>query len=103
MAVFTYPSESQYIYPVPNSGGGGGGTDFEVERRTLTAGEVLAGSLTLGQAPANASDVVLLVQDAGNMALGLDFTVSGSTLSWSGLGLDGLLAANDELTIFYKI
>jgi hypothetical protein len=97
--IFTYPNETQYIYPVPSAGGG---ADFEVERRTITAAEASAKQLTLSSVPANITDVILLVQGAGNMALGIDFSVSGSVLSWSGLGLDGLLAASDEITILYK-
>jgi hypothetical protein len=34
--------------------------------------------------------------------MGTIFTVSGNELSWSGLGLDGILSSGDNLTVLYN-
>lgn len=99
---FTYPNETQYIYPVPSSGGGGGAS-VEVEYRTLTAGEVTAGSLSLVDTPATPGDVVFGVEGGGVQVQPTDFVVSGTTLSWSGLSLDGILTAGDRVYILYTV
>jgi len=58
-------------------------------------------SVTLAATPANAASTVLHVQGAPHQEYGSDFTVSGTTLSWNGLGLDGLLEAGDKLRVVY--
>lgn len=70
--------------------------------RTLTSGEAAAKSLTLSTTPISASKVVVDVMGGlGAVEYAVDFTVSGTTLSWTGLGLDGLLSAGDKLRIVY--
>lgn len=83
------------------SGGGGGGTALKVEYRTITAPEATAKAITLVATPATATEVVLNVAAGTPQFYGDDFTVSGTTLSWSGLGLDGVLAAGDKLVVQY--
>lgn len=76
-----------------------------VERRVITAPEATAKSLTLSFTPVDGNAVVLDIMGVGpqdNFATG-DFTVSGTTLSWSGLGLDALpIAAGDIFRIVYE-
>jgi hypothetical protein len=103
MATFTYPNDTQFIYPVPSSGGGGGGADVDVEYRIISAGEATAKSLTLAAAPADSAEVVFGVEGGGVQILGLDFNVSGSTLTWNGLALDGIINAGDQVYILYPI
>jgi hypothetical protein len=88
-------------YPVQSGGGGGAGNTYTSELRTVTAPEATAKSLVLAATPITASGVIMLVASAPNQFYGLDFTVSGTTLTWAGLGLDGILAAGDQLTILY--
>lgn len=75
---------------------------YAVEIRTVTSGEATAKSLTLAATPATAATTILMIAGAPSQFYGLDFIVVGTTLSWSGLGLDGILAAGDHLTISYS-
>ena len=74
---------------------------YKVEYRTITSGEETAKALTLASLPATASYVSLDVISGGPQFFGTDFTVSGSTLSWAGLALDGVLVTGDKLRITY--
>jgi hypothetical protein len=73
----------------------------KVEVRALTAAEITAKQLTLASTPKQATAVELTPQGACEQIYGIDFTVTGTTLSWSGLGLDGVLAVSDEIVISY--
>lgn len=72
-----------------------------VEIRTITAGEETNKELILSATPLTTSKVILDVRGAAAQFYGDDYTVSGSTLSWSGLGLDGLLSDGDKVRIIY--
>lgn len=81
---------------------GGGGNAFEVEYRTLTGGEAAAKSLTLSQTPDDDTKVLVDVIGGTAQEFSVDFTCSGTTLSWTGLGLDSIpLVAGDKLRIVY--
>jgi len=85
-------------------GGGGGGTgsvDDVAHYHTLTTGEVTAKAITLPATPRTSSRVLLDVIGGCAQVFGEDFTVAGSILSWSGLGLDGILEAGDKLRVYY--
>jgi hypothetical protein len=71
------------------------------EYRTVTALEATNKQLTLANTPSTSSETHLDVIGGGPQFYGDDFSVSGSTLSWNGLGLDGLLATGDKLRIAY--
>jgi hypothetical protein len=73
----------------------------KTEYRTISAGEATAKALTLSNSPSISGEVNLDVIGGGPQFYGDDFIVSGSTLDWNGLGLDGLLAAGDKLRISY--
>lgn len=98
------PAAAQNIYvwymtngtPVPM---GPTGTQ-NVEYRTLSGGEAAAESLTLSATPISASKVMVDVIGGCAQEYSVDFTVSGTTLSWAGLGLAGLVAG-DKLRINY--
>lgn len=74
---------------------------WKTEYRTISAGEATAKSLTLAQAPASGTEVMLDVIGGGAQFYGDDFTVTVTTLSWSGLGLDGVLGSGDKVRIGY--
>lgn len=78
-------------------------SDLSAEQRTITTLEETNKSLTLAQAPLVPNAVILQIQGAPAQIYGLDYTVSGTTLSWNGLGLDGLLEENDEVSIVYSV
>lgn len=74
---------------------------YRAEYRTLTSGEASAKQLTLAFTPATPAYVSLDVIGGGPQFFGDDFTVSGATLDWNGLGLDGVLVTGDKLRIIY--
>jgi hypothetical protein len=79
----------------------GSGTQ-KVQTFTLNGTDITNKFITLSSSPLTPSETILLVEDAGNMFYGGDFTVSGNQLSWNGLSLDGILSSNDNLTVSYN-
>ena len=65
---------------------------------TLGSGDIIAGSVSIGITPSSPTLTRLTVGGV-RQTYGTDFSVSGSTLSWSGLGLDGILEAGDILQL----
>lgn len=94
---FYYDNGTSLVTP---SGGGG---EPDVELRTITGGEETAKQLTLASTPATANKTQLLIKGAPSQFYGDDYTVSGTTLSWNGLGLDGILLTGDKVTIIYWV
>lgn len=74
---------------------------FNVKYRTLTGGEITAKQLTMSPAAADVTGVQLDIISGGAVEYLVDFTVTGSILSWNGLGLDGVLSAGDKLRLVY--
>jgi hypothetical protein len=77
-------------------------SEYKVEKFTLDAGNISSKSVTLSETP---TDLVLtrLVPIGGvEQDYGDDFTVTGTTLSWASLGLDGVLASGDEIIVAYN-
>lgn len=72
-----------------------------VEYRTLSGGEITAKQLTLANTPVDLSIVQLDVVGGGPQQLNVDYSVSTNIVSWSGLGLDGVLLAGNVLRISY--
>jgi len=80
---------------------GSGSTTENVEYRTLSAGEATAKALTLSATPITAAKTVVDAIGGCGQVYSADFIVVVNILSWSGLGLDGILAAGDILRIAY--
>lgn len=74
---------------------------LKVEYFTLTLGDIIAGQVTLTDTPIHANRVLLTPYEGVPSFYGLDFTVAGNVLSWTGLGLDGLLEPGDILQVIY--
>lgn len=70
-----------------------------VTYRVITSGEESAKELTLSAAPATPSHVLIDIVGGSTVRFGSDFTISGTTLSWDGLNLDGLLTEGDIIRI----
>ena len=68
---------------------------------TLSGGDITAGSIDMVITPSQPTLTRLTVGGIRH-TYGVDFTVSGSTLTWSGLGLDGILEAGDILQLELK-
>jgi hypothetical protein len=71
------------------------------EYHTITAGEETAKALTLPAAPAEPAKVLLDMIGGSAQIYSVDFIIAGTTLSWNGLGLDGVLLENDVVRIYY--
>jgi len=74
---------------------------IKVEYFTLTLSEIIAGQVTLASTPIHPAKVLLTPYEGVPSFYGLDFTVAGNVLSWTGLGLDGLLGPGDILQVVY--
>lgn len=74
---------------------------YKVEYFTLDIGDILAKEVTLADAPAFPIKTLLTVDGAPTSFYTLDFTVSGTVLTWSGTRLDGLLEPGDVLQVVY--
>lgn len=73
-----------------------------VDLFTLTPTDITNGFVALTTIPFTAIDTILLVKNAPNQFYGDDYTVTTNQLSWTGLGLDGILASGDKLTVIYN-
>lgn len=76
-------------------------TDQVIENRTLSAGEITAKGLTLSYLPVDATKVVVDVRGGPGQIYGVDYAVSGTSLSWNGYALDGQVIAGDIMRIEY--
>lgn len=77
------------------------GGEPDVEFRTISAGEDAAKQLTLAAAPGTPSKTRLFIKTLYEAYYGDDFVVTGTTLDWSGLGLDGVLVAGMKIRVTY--
>jgi hypothetical protein len=81
------------------------GANFVTETFTLSAGDITAKYVTLTNEPTTAASTVLILQNGGGQFYGVDFAMDGTNhkrVTWSGLALDGVLAAADNITIQYN-
>lgn len=81
------------ITPVPGT--------RQVEYITISLAQEAAKAVTLGATPDTSAKVILDVIGGTSQEFGTDYTVTGTSLDWNGLGLDGILAENDVLRIIY--
>lgn len=90
----------------PKDSGGGPpppptGVTPNVEYRTLSSGEAASKSIVLLSVPYLSSYTVLDILGGTSQQYSVDYSVTGNTLSWNGLALDGLLSAGDTLRVIY--
>lgn len=79
------------------------GNSTKVQTITLDQTAVDNKQVTLSETPLTANEVAVTIQGIGDQFYGDDYTVSGATLSWTGLGMDSLsLEANDKLRVVYE-
>lgn len=87
-------------YQLLNSGTPGVG-GYQVEQHEIDPGQLAAKQIVLLDVPTHPSRTLVFIDGAGATFQGLDFEVSGNTVSWSGKRLDGLLDLNDRIQIVY--
>lgn len=80
--------------PPPSSG-------YYTQIFVLDALQVAAKSVTLSLAPTTPTSTLFMVRGGPSQGYSLDFTVSGNTVSWNGLALDGILEIGDQITIVH--
>lgn len=94
--------DAVYLYYMTQSSSiPGTGSEPKTEYRTLSGPEASAKQLTLAETPVDPTNVMVDILGGCAQQYGVDYTVTGSTLSWTGLALDGELAAADKLRITY--
>lgn len=79
----------------------GTGSATKVEYITISPAQASAKQVALAETPLIPAEVMLDVQGGPSQYYGTDFVVITGVLSWSGLDLDGLLEAGDQLRISY--
>ncbi len=72
---------------------------YLVDKFTLSPTDITNGFVTLAISPTTPADTSLTPIGGILQDYGTDYTVSGTTLSWTGLGLDGTLTAGDKLFV----
>lgn len=94
------------------TGNGLGGVDLSVPavvgesykaeiQITLGGSDISAKQINLVSAPAHPNITQLFVIGGGICEYGAHFIVVGSTLTWNGLGLDGLLEVGEKLVVMH--
>lgn len=79
-----------------------GSTSGNVEILTLTQLNIDQGQATLSIAPLNPSNTLVYPEGGIAQIYGIDYLITGNTLDWSGLGLDGFLEVGETLIIEYN-
>jgi hypothetical protein len=87
--------------PLPiGSGGGGGGTSYTNYGYTLTPADISNGYITLPSAPGTPTDTVIQYEGAPSQLYGIDFTVAGALLTFT--GMSGLVASGEKITVLFR-
>ena len=73
------------------------------ESFVITNDHIIAKGLVLGESvhPQLAQATLLSIHDGVNQTYVEDFVISGTSLSWDGLGLDALLQVGDKVSVLY--
>lgn len=82
-----------------NISGSGGGLNFAIEH-PITLAELSAKQFSLPSAPGALPFFADIINGAP-LRNGVDYTISGNIFSWSGLGLDGVVAAGDVIRVVW--
>jgi len=73
----------------------------EVEYFTTTSGNISDKYVTLAHSAYATTEVSMDIIGGCAQEYGVDYTVSGAQVSWSGLGLDGVLEVGDKIRVRY--
>lgn len=80
---------------------GPAGSAFQIDRFIITAQHRLDKALSLTKTPADPLKVIFVPYRGVEQESGVDFVVTGNTLSWNGLALELLLDTGDAVSIRY--
>lgn len=84
---------------------GSSGSNLKIftEYYTLNTDNIQSKQITLPRQPAAESSLVFIPSGGSAQIPGIDFTVTGSTITWENLGLDGTLSIDDKILITYSV
>lgn len=80
----------------------GGGSGYNVNLFTLDSTDIANKFVTLSAAPTTPGHTIVDVRGGPQQNYTDDYVVSGSQLSWSGLGLEALLSSGDKLVVQFN-
>lgn len=69
----------------------------------LIGSQITTKAIDLDNTPKNVKDVIFQLEKAGEVINEIDYVVIGSTLTWDGMGLEGIIRVNDRGLIKYLI
>ena len=75
--------------------------NFSSEVFTLTSTNISQKKITLSQIPLDPEGLSFLPDGGIPQRYGIDFTIVGNDIIWSGMGLDGFLEENDVIRVSY--
>ena len=75
--------------------------NFSSEVFTLTSTNISQSKITLSQTPLDPEGLSFLPDGGIPQRYGVDFTIVGNDIIWSGMGLDGFLEVNDVIRVSY--
>lgn len=76
---------------------------YKMEQHTLSGGEITAKSFQLTTLPSDSSQVSLTVLGGVLQTYAVDYSVTDTTVGWSGLGLDGWVLAGEIVQLSYPV
>jgi len=103
-----YAKDDGKIYTLDDTGSevelgaGGGSGNYNVDKFTLDAGDITAKGVTLTGTPTNLTTTRLVVIGGIEQDYTVDFSVTGTALTWNGLGLESLLVSTDKIVVIYN-
>ena len=82
--------------------GGGSGTRSRVEEFLLSGTDISNKFVILTEPVSDPNNVSVNVTGGGKQSIVEDYVVVGQKVNWSGLGMDGVITAGEELIIEYE-
>jgi hypothetical protein len=76
---------------------------WAVEDCVLSAAEIAAKQIILASPPSDTNSLTFKIIGGIEQYEGIDFSITGATISWSGQVLDGVLSEGDQIRIRYQI
>jgi hypothetical protein len=81
---------------------GSGSLEVIKDKFVFTTATVAIGSASLTDTPIDILDATVDIRHAPAQVAGIDYTITGSTIYWAGLDLDGQLGDGDIMTVKYQ-
>ena len=76
-------------------------TSVVIEDHVVTTSDMTSKSITLSQSTSDPNKVALTVYGGLPQNIGTDYTGTSTMVTWNGMGLDGVIAAGEEVRLVY--